>query len=179
MARSPSRLDPKATVLVTGANGFIGSTIVDILLSEGYNVRGTVRTQRPWLQELFDERHGSGRFESVVVSDLSVHEKVKNVLEGAQGVIHVVSTPHSTQIAVYRRSDFKVSQASDLSFKHDAETSINATKAHTHAVLLAAASVPTVRSFVLTSSASATYTCMPGMDGIVVREGDYSAMRRR
>ena len=31
-------------VMVTGANGYIASHIVDILLQEGYNVRGTVRS---------------------------------------------------------------------------------------------------------------------------------------
>jgi dihydroflavonol-4-reductase len=33
----------KGTVLVTGANGYVGSHCVKILLEQGYNVRGSVR----------------------------------------------------------------------------------------------------------------------------------------
>ncbi|KAJ5744216.1 hypothetical protein N7533_009086 [Penicillium manginii] len=42
--------------LITGTNGFIGSHVVDQLLSLGYLVRGTVRESKPWLNELFDQQ---------------------------------------------------------------------------------------------------------------------------
>jgi nucleoside-diphosphate-sugar epimerase len=41
--------------LVTGANGFIASHIINILLQRGYLVRGTVREPRPWLDQLFQK----------------------------------------------------------------------------------------------------------------------------
>jgi nucleoside-diphosphate-sugar epimerase len=38
-------------VLVTGANGYIASHVVDQLLGPGYIVRGTVRSPKAWLDE--------------------------------------------------------------------------------------------------------------------------------
>ena len=60
-------------VLVSGANGFVGSHICDQLLSAGYRVRGTVRSieKQAWLQSLFDKRHASGRFELAQVEDIT------------------------------------------------------------------------------------------------------------
>ena len=54
-----------STILGTGVTGYIGSNIVDVLLDLGYNVRGTVRSEKPWLGKLFTEKYGPGRFESV------------------------------------------------------------------------------------------------------------------
>ncbi|GKZ52116.1 hypothetical protein AbraIFM66951_000537, partial [Aspergillus brasiliensis] len=42
-----------ALILVTGANGFIASHVSDQLLQMGYRVRGTVRSEKPWLEEHF------------------------------------------------------------------------------------------------------------------------------
>ena len=55
-------------VVVTGANGYIATHVVDVLLEEGFNVRGTVRTQKAWLNKYFDEKYGKGSFETVIVS---------------------------------------------------------------------------------------------------------------
>ncbi|KAL4963384.1 uncharacterized protein BDV14DRAFT_176513 [Aspergillus stella-maris] len=78
-------------ILVTGANGFIGSNIVDLLLSLGYIVRGTVRSERPWLNEVFEKRHGVEKFEPVTVPTLDDKKAVAAVLDGVSGVVHVVS----------------------------------------------------------------------------------------
>lgn len=78
-------------ILVTGANGFIGSVIVDFLLSLGYIVRGTVRSKKPWLEEIFESRYGAGRFELRIVPALDDKEDLARVLEDVSGVIHVVS----------------------------------------------------------------------------------------
>lgn len=60
-------------VLVSGANGYIGSHVANELLSAKYRVRGTVRStsKQAWLQRLFDEKYGEGQFELVQVEDAS------------------------------------------------------------------------------------------------------------
>ena len=71
-------------VLVTGANGFIASHIVDQLLQRGYGVRGTVRNvaKASWLQELFDKHYGSGKFELAGISDYTNPEAFIDALKG-------------------------------------------------------------------------------------------------
>jgi uncharacterized protein YbjT (DUF2867 family) len=78
-------------ILVTGANGFIGSNIVDLLLSLGYIVRGTVRSERPWINEVFETKYGAGKFEPVTVPTLDDEKALAAVLNGISGVVHVVS----------------------------------------------------------------------------------------
>lgn len=77
-------------VLVTGANGFIGSNVVDQLLGLGYLVRGTVRETKPWLNELFDQKYGNWRFETCIVSDITSQVKWMGAIDGIAGIIHVV-----------------------------------------------------------------------------------------
>jgi uncharacterized protein YbjT (DUF2867 family) len=78
-------------ILVTGANGFIGSNTVDLLLSLGYNVRGTVRSEKPWLKDLFESKYGPGSFELVIIPSLDDKEDLAAALNGVSGVVHVVS----------------------------------------------------------------------------------------
>lgn len=85
-------IQPGARILVTGANGFIGSHVVQQLLSLGYVVRGTVRSQRLWLEELFNSKYGPNRFESVVIPNISDSGALSKPLGGVSGVIHVVCT---------------------------------------------------------------------------------------
>jgi len=42
MSDVKNTIPPGSKILVTGANGFIGSNVVDQLLSLGYFVRGTI-----------------------------------------------------------------------------------------------------------------------------------------
>lgn len=71
-------------ILVTGANGFIASHVVDQLLERGYRVRGSVRnaTKASWVQGLFDKRHGSGKFELVAIQDTTKPEAYTEALKG-------------------------------------------------------------------------------------------------
>lgn len=64
---------PGSLILVTGANGFIGSHIADQLIRAGYRVRGTARdaSKAAWLEEFFENKYGKGKFESVIVEDLA------------------------------------------------------------------------------------------------------------
>jgi nucleoside-diphosphate-sugar epimerase len=77
-------------VLVTGANGYIASHIIDILLELGFNVRGTVRTEKPWLDRYFENKFGVGRFESTVVPAMEEESAFDKVMKDVVGLVHVV-----------------------------------------------------------------------------------------
>ncbi|KAL8793879.1 MAG: hypothetical protein Q9195_003498 [Heterodermia aff. obscurata] len=90
---APPVLEPGSLVLVTGANGFLASHVVDQLILAGYRVRGTVRSasRTGWLKELFDKRHGAGKFEIAVVEDMAKPEAYDEACIGVSGVAHVAS----------------------------------------------------------------------------------------
>ncbi|KPI39811.1 Aldehyde 2 [Cyphellophora attinorum] len=121
-------------ILVTGANSFVGSNVIDVLLSLGYTVRGTVRSERPWLNELFDNKYGAGKFETVVVPSLDDKKRLLDVLAGISGVIHV---------------------ASDVSFDSDAGKLVPYVVNATETVMQAASEIASVKRVVLTSSSVA------------------------
>ncbi|CAP99574.1 hypothetical protein E8E15_006409 [Penicillium rubens] len=125
---------PGSKVLVTGANGYIASHIIKVLLDLGYLVQGTVRTPMPWLTEYFEKRYGSGRFELIVVSDFQQSDAFDESVKGVSGVIHVAQgLPSSTA----------------------AETVESATAYTVNGVvnlLKAASTKPTIKRVVLTSS---------------------------
>jgi nucleoside-diphosphate-sugar epimerase len=90
MSPQDRRLAKGEWVLVTGANGYIATHIVDVLLEEGYNVRGTLRSAKPWLNKYFDEKYGPGRFETKTVEALNDEGAFDEVIKGVGGVVHVV-----------------------------------------------------------------------------------------
>ncbi|RAQ41226.1 cinnamoyl-CoA reductase [Aspergillus flavus] len=146
---------PGSRVLVTGANGFIGSHVVQQLLSLGYVVRGTVRSQKPWLDELFRSKYGPNSFEPVVIPDLSDYDTLSKAMRDVSGVIHV---------------------ASDVSFSPNADEVIPKVVSATETVLEAAARQPegSIKRVVLTSSASAAALPQPGVEGIVITEDTWN-----
>lgn len=81
---SSTILPTGSLVLVTGANGYIGSHIDDQLLKAGYRVRGTVRDleKSAWVTELFDARHGKGKFELVKVADFTKNCCLDEAIKG-------------------------------------------------------------------------------------------------
>lgn len=81
-----------SVVLVTGANGYIGSHVVNSLLALGYRVRGTVRAPKPWLVEYFNDKYGPGMFETVIMPKLNDADALKDHIQGVSGVVHVVRT---------------------------------------------------------------------------------------
>ncbi|KAJ7615669.1 hypothetical protein DFH06DRAFT_1286152 [Mycena polygramma] len=76
-----------------GANSFIGSHVVDQLLAAGYNVRGTSRSvdKSKWLEELFDEKYGRGRFEAVSVPDMIQDGAFDKSVKGVSGIVHLAT----------------------------------------------------------------------------------------
>lgn len=73
-----------STILVVGANGFIGSNISNELLKLGYKVRGTTRNleKNEWLRELFDSKYGPGKFEMALVADCEAEGALDEVMKG-------------------------------------------------------------------------------------------------
>ncbi|EED22611.1 hydroxysteroid dehydrogenase, putative [Talaromyces stipitatus ATCC 10500] len=145
-------IQPGSRILVTGANGYIGSHVVDVLLSLGYLVRGTVRSEKPWLNQFFESKYGPGKFETVIVADLGDQEALVGILNGVNGVAHV---------------------ASDVSMSPDPNEVIPRVIGYTEALLKAAAKASVTR-FVLTSSSTAVLSSQPGVEGIVVTENTWN-----
>ncbi len=76
---------PKGSlVLVTGANGLMGSHVAKQFLEYGYKVRGTVRdtTKFKWLVELFQKEYGKDSFELVHVDDLAAKGAFDKTVKG-------------------------------------------------------------------------------------------------
>ncbi|KAF7509703.1 hypothetical protein GJ744_007574 [Endocarpon pusillum] len=136
MASTDFILPQGSLVLVTGANGFIASHIVDQLLQRGYRVRGTVRNaaKASWVQELFDKRHDGGKFELSTISDYTKPEAFIDVLKDVTGIIHTVGV---------------------TSISPDPNEVIPPTIAIATALLSAALSFPSVQRVVFTSSSVA------------------------
>ena len=58
------------TILVTGASGFIGTWIVDILLKRGYKVRAAVRAEAKGQHLLETFKNYGNKLELCVVGDI-------------------------------------------------------------------------------------------------------------
>ncbi|KAJ9232871.1 hypothetical protein C8Q69DRAFT_489074 [Paecilomyces variotii] len=145
---------PKGSrILVTGANGYLASNVVDLLLELGYIVRGTVRSEKPWLDRLFENKYGKGKFESVVVEAMEKEGAFDSAIQGVAGVVHV---------------------ASDTSMQSDPNAVIPKVVGGAINALKAAAKEPSVKRVVLTSSSSAALIPQPNAEGIVVTEDTWN-----
>lgn len=90
MTLDDNALPKGSRILVTGANGYIGSHVVDKLLEKGYVVRGTVRSPKPWLNEFFEQKYGQNVFETVIAETFGNRVALEQIMEGVNGVIHLV-----------------------------------------------------------------------------------------
>jgi len=77
-------IQPGATIFVTGANGLIGSHIIDQLLKMGYNVRGAVRSVEKckWLADYFHDKYDGVTFEMVEVADMTIDGCYDDAVKG-------------------------------------------------------------------------------------------------
>ncbi|KAI1116065.1 aldehyde reductase [Nemania sp. NC0429] len=82
-----------STVLVTGANGFIGSNIADQFLKFGYKVRGTTRSpeKNVWVTDLFDRKYGKGKFDFIAVTDMAADGAFDEAVKGVSAVVHTAT----------------------------------------------------------------------------------------
>jgi nucleoside-diphosphate-sugar epimerase len=81
---------PGSLIVVTGANGFIGSHICDQLLGIRYQVRGTVRSleRSQWLRDYFENKYRSPKFQLVVVPDIDKEGAFDEAVAGTHSVIN-------------------------------------------------------------------------------------------
>jgi nucleoside-diphosphate-sugar epimerase len=81
---SSTAIPKGSTVLITGVNGYIASHVADQVIAAGYKVRGTVRSKAKGelMTEVYEKRHGPGKFESVVVPDMAVDHAFDDAVKG-------------------------------------------------------------------------------------------------
>ncbi|TPX13006.1 uncharacterized protein E0L32_006651 [Thyridium curvatum] len=157
----PKPVLPPSCVLVTGANGFIAQHCVALLLSEGYHVIGTVRSQAKVGQVL--DLHGRNlNLSVVVVEDITSVDSYLSALQqpssGPDAILHLAAPFH------YNTTDLE----NDLM--------IPAVRGST-AVLDAARSWGTVRRVVHTNSFAGIYDAAKGpQPGKVYTAEDWSPL---
>ncbi|MFA6584701.1 MAG: NAD-dependent 4,6-dehydratase LegB [Elusimicrobiaceae bacterium] len=80
------------TALVTGAGGFIGSTLTEMLAEKGYKVRALVHYnslgRRGWLDSI-DEQHKPSV--AVTAGDICDYHMVRELAEGADVIFHLAA----------------------------------------------------------------------------------------
>ncbi|KAL6717787.1 hypothetical protein ACLMJK_003872 [Lecanora helva] len=140
----PPVIAPGSLILVTGANGFIASHVVDQLLQAGYRVRGTSRdtTKNQWIKDLFDGRYGEGKYEGIVVEDMAHDGAFDEACIGVAGIVHVASV---------------------LTFDPDPNKVVPPTIAGTLNLATAASKQPSVKRVVYTSSSTAITSPKPNV----------------
>ncbi|KAI9164183.1 Aldehyde reductase 2 [Paramyrothecium foliicola] len=152
MESLPQLAVPKGSlVLVTGANGLLGSHIADQFLTYGYKVRGTVRDpeKNSWLVDVFEQSYGKGSFELVKVSDMAAESAFDEAVKGVSIVAH---------------------SASIMSFDYDPNIVITPVISGAVNALKAAYAESSVKRFVFTSSTGAVVTSTRGAAAIKITE---------
>lgn len=82
-----------ANVFVTGATGFLGSHIVDQLLSQGHKVSVSARSESKAadLASRYKDQISSKQLSTAVIEDMYDPNSFRSALQGIDGVIHVAS----------------------------------------------------------------------------------------
>ncbi|QKX60077.1 uncharacterized protein TRUGW13939_07219 [Talaromyces rugulosus] len=87
----PALSGPPFLILVTGANGFVGTWIVHHLLENGYSVRAAVRTKEKgqYLLETF-KSYGT-KLQLTIVGNMTEEGVFNGAVQGVDGIIHTAS----------------------------------------------------------------------------------------
>ncbi|KAH7106584.1 hypothetical protein BKA62DRAFT_687560 [Auriculariales sp. MPI-PUGE-AT-0066] len=141
------RITPGSLVLVTGATGYIGSAITDLLLKKGYRVRGVGRsaTKAAKFTESLQATFGARNFEFVEVPDFKVAGVFDGVFDGVVGVVHVATETAADALV-------------------DAEKALQDASNTVVELMKSAARAGTVKSLVLTSSSVSAFKLEYGKD---------------
>ena len=138
---------PGSLVVVTGANGYIASHVVDQLLLAGYRVRATVRNvaKCAWMKDFFNGKHGSGSgsFELIEVPEMAAPGSFDQAVKGAVGLAHV---------------------ATPVMASYDPNSAIPLVVKGTLNALESAAKEPTLKRVVITSSSTAAASPQPNVE---------------
>jgi nucleoside-diphosphate-sugar epimerase len=142
---------PGSLIVVTGANGFIASHVVDQLLQAGYRVRGTVRSTKRggWTVDYFNGKYGAGKFELIEVPEMGDPGAFDEAVKGAAGYIQM-ATP------------VMESYDPNVAVPNVVNGVLNGLKA--------AASEPSIKRFVMTSSSTAAASPQPNKEFSVTPE---------
>lgn len=74
------------TVLITGASGFIAAHVVEAFLRKGYNVRGTVRSEKTASEVLKTHAKYSEQISVAIVPDIAAPNAFDEAVKGVDGV---------------------------------------------------------------------------------------------
>ncbi|KAI8648628.1 NAD-dependent epimerase dehydratase [Fusarium keratoplasticum] len=109
-------LPDSQTILVTGANGYLALHVIDQLVKNGYNVRGSVRSKKAdeKVRSTFPNEYG-GKVKTFFVKDLTNPEDFAGAFEDITGVIHAASpAPSNVEDAVRDMLDPAIKGATSI-----------------------------------------------------------------
>ncbi|SGY11946.1 BQ5605_C011g06333 [Microbotryum silenes-dioicae] len=86
----------RASVLLTGASGFLAAHVGQQLLQRGFRVRGTVRSQAKgeYLKKLYEKDGKADQFDFVIVEDVEQEGAFDKAVKGVDAVAHTASPFH-------------------------------------------------------------------------------------
>lgn len=129
---------PHKKVLLTGASGFVASHVLELLVSRGYAVKATVRTQSK--ADYINSRYSGKPVETVIVPDIQDAHAFDDTLKGDSEITAVIHTA----------SPFFAAKSDPLT-----ELLNPAVKGTTNVLVAIKAFAPQVTQVVLTSSYAA------------------------
>ncbi|EXJ77931.1 hypothetical protein A1O3_09090 [Capronia epimyces CBS 606.96] len=79
------------TILITGVSGFLASHVTHAFLEAGYNVRGTVRSERSIAVIEKSHAQHAGRLSFAVVPDIATPGALREAVQGVSGIVHTAN----------------------------------------------------------------------------------------